>query len=556
MWHLIPSLSIVWVHLSFLFALSGLSLFVRLMQPLRWGALNALQPIIVLTGILVPLLVVKDEQLAIWTGWCLLLFFHVPAIYVSRALTDAMYDLDASAIETWANIEPWLIWGKSGKFRHDLHMAYAAYLLEKPAEAEKYLEPWLKEKDIPPMFKPWPLKYKIDGEAILWNWEKVSSLYDELAKDDEVFSRSLGLLIARMKLEFGEVKEAADKLREAHFEESIFPLSSIATSVLPFFSLTGARTEFYKLVKVLEATKARLAPGLISLWSARCELACGDRTRAQSLLEDCSKSKVHLIQSRASRLMTPLLAGAELERKIDPKDPSVLKEVSSVWQLFKRAAFIQEILSPRRQSICVNVICITSIMMFVVSVSFLLPLGIPVESPISPLSMGVDFESVVKREQYYRLITYLFYHSDVLHIGSNLIGLYVFGRIAENIFGSSRFLAIYFVGGILSGVFHLFLSDKIAVGASGAIQAVFAACAVGIYKIKILPRNLKLRYLSFMTGLTLFQMVLDHVIPFIAVFAHLGGLLSGFLMGSLISVRDPASLASLEGEVDGTQTFI
>jgi membrane associated rhomboid family serine protease len=59
-----------------------------------------------------------------------------------------------------------------------------------------------------------------------------------------------------------------------------------------------------------------------------------------------------------------------------------------------------------------------------------------------------------------------------------------------------------------------------------------------------------------MLGMTVFQVVLDQIIPFIAVFAHLGGLVAGLALGAVTAVRDPRRLEAFEGEVDGTQKFI
>ena len=59
-----------------------------------------------------------------------------------------------------------------------------------------------------------------------------------------------------------------------------------------------------------------------------------------------------------------------------------------------------------------------------------------------------------------------------------------------------------------------------------------------------------------MGGITLFQILLDQFVPFIAVFAHLGGLLAGLALGTITTVRDPSRLDGLDDEVDGTQQFI
>jgi membrane associated rhomboid family serine protease len=142
--------------------------------------------------------------------------------------------------------------------------------------------------------------------------------------------------------------------------------------------------------------------------------------------------------------------------------------------------------------------------------------------------------------QYWRLLTYLFLHAHITHMIFNIVGLIWFGRICENIFGTSRFVAIYIVGGILSGVAHSFLSPHLAVGASGAVMAVFGAVAVGILRLKNkIPVSIWKFKLGLLGGLAMFQIILDQLIPHVAVFAHLGGLLGGLAFGAVLSIRSP-----------------
>lgn len=553
-------------RLFFLLSLACISLGIRLMQPLPWAILSILQPLIVIAGVVVPLVTVKDGQLALWTGWCLLLFFHVPAIIANIQVGKAMARMDADSLETWAKIEQWLLWGRPGQFWHDMHLSYALVLRERQTDANRLLDKWDpacqpegKDKgkiELPKAFRDTPSNYRLYGQAVMWQWSEVTATY-EMLKKKQANTASISFLAARAYLENQEPLEAATCLRQVHFDETIYPLDTLATNLMPFFSLTGARAELERLTRVLKATNASVPQSLIDLWRGRCEITLGAADKAASVLAAAQDgTAVPLLRKRIARFLEPLSSGETMQRSPLVDDPSVRKEVQEIWQLFRRAAFIQEILSPRRKSICVNVICLLSVFTFLASANFLLPLGLTMDCPINPLTMGASYEGVVKQGQYWRLISYLFYHSDLLHIGSNLVGLYIFGRIAENIFGSSRFLAIYFVGGVLSGLSHIFLSDKIAVGASGAIQAVFAACAVGIIKLKGLPPSLRSRYLSFMGGITLFQILLDQFVPFIAVFAHLGGLLAGLALGTITSVRDPSRLDGLDDEVDGTQQFI
>lgn len=76
------------------------------------------------------------------------------------------------------------------------------------------------------------------------------------------------------------------------------------------------------------------------------------------------------------------------------------------------------------------------------------------------------------------LLTALFFHSSLLHIGSNMLFLYVFGDNVEDAMGSLHYLLFYLSCGIASGVFYIYATPHSIiplVGSSGAISGVCAA---------------------------------------------------------------------------------
>src|SRR5262249_51878287 len=91
----------------------------------------------------------------------------------------------------------------------------------------------------------------------------------------------------------------------------------------------------------------------------------------------------------------------------------------------------------------------------------------------------------------------------------------------------------------LSGAAHTFFSpDMPAVGASGAVMGVFGAATAGIFRCKdILPESIRRTEVAWMLGLAAAQMVLDQLIPHVAVFAHLGGLVAGMILGLIMPLR-------------------
>src|SRR5207249_4774566 len=126
----------------------------------------------------------------------------------------------------------------------------------------------------------------------------------------------------------------------------------------------------------------------------------------------------------------------------------------------------------------------------------------------------------------------IFLHANLLHVGLNMLNLAVLGVFLERLVGHLRFLLIYFATGIVSIIASFyFMPQEISVGASGAIFGL-----VGAYSIFVLmhrrafPRHgiPALPWLILVIGLNL---AIGLFVPNVDNYAHIGGLLSGCLLG-------------------------
>jgi rhomboid-like protein len=140
----------------------------------------------------------------------------------------------------------------------------------------------------------------------------------------------------------------------------------------------------------------------------------------------------------------------------------------------------------------------------------------------------------------YQLVSHMFMHGGIWHIFFNMFGLYMFGRVLENVIGSQRFFILYFISGLGAAglqlyIFHLQGSIIPMVGASGAIMGIVAAFAVLFPNVELMvmpiPIPIKAKYLipGFML-LSVFMGVASFSFDNIAHFAHLGGAIVGFIL--------------------------
>jgi len=128
--------------------------------------------------------------------------------------------------------------------------------------------------------------------------------------------------------------------------------------------------------------------------------------------------------------------------------------------------------------------------------------------------------------EWYRLFTGAFLHHGIIHIGMNMLVLWLVGSQLERVLGHWRYLSLY-VAALLAGSFAVMLYDPgiITVGASGAIFGLFGA-AVAHQR----DRGINIMQ-SGLGGLILINLLITFAIPQISKAGHVGGLIGGALVG-------------------------
>jgi len=151
---------------------------------------------------------------------------------------------------------------------------------------------------------------------------------------------------------------------------------------------------------------------------------------------------------------------------------------------------------------------------------------------------GMKPSEVIGNAYIWQLFTYMFLHDGPWHIIFNMFFLWMFGCEVERTLGTREFVKYYFICGVGAALFHLVInygSPIPVVGASGAIYGVMAAFAVlfperviTLLLFLVLPVQIKAKYLVMIfAGISLLVGTLGN--DNVAHFAHLGGMLVGFL---------------------------
>lgn len=145
-----------------------------------------------------------------------------------------------------------------------------------------------------------------------------------------------------------------------------------------------------------------------------------------------------------------------------------------------------------------------------------------------PAALGMKINQAILDGQYWRLITPMFLHGSILHLGFNLYALFILGSRLERFFGSFRFTLLFLIGGLAGNLFSFIFTPANSLGSSTAIFGLLAAEGVFIYQHRklfgdrsqvALRQIIQVAVINFLIGLS----------PGIDNWGHLGGLIGGLI---------------------------
>jgi rhomboid protease GluP len=135
-----------------------------------------------------------------------------------------------------------------------------------------------------------------------------------------------------------------------------------------------------------------------------------------------------------------------------------------------------------------------------------------------------------EKPEWWRLVTAGFLHGGLLHIAMNSWVLYDLGAQVEQVFGTPRFLTIYFFGTV--GGFYLSYRvhpDVLSIGSSAGIMGLVGAMvAFGVANRSSIGREIRNHYFRYVIYIFAFGIIGGFGVDN---WAHLGGLAGGFAIG-------------------------
>jgi rhomboid protease GluP len=145
-----------------------------------------------------------------------------------------------------------------------------------------------------------------------------------------------------------------------------------------------------------------------------------------------------------------------------------------------------------------------------------------------PAALGMKVNALIIAGEYWRLLTPMFLHGSLLHIGFNMYALFIIGADLERRFGHARYLLLYVLAAFSGNVLSFLLSPDPSLGASTAIFGLLGAQMVFFYQNRklfgsgarrALQNSLMVAGINLVIGLS----------PGIDNWGHVGGLLGGLV---------------------------
>jgi membrane associated rhomboid family serine protease len=149
------------------------------------------------------------------------------------------------------------------------------------------------------------------------------------------------------------------------------------------------------------------------------------------------------------------------------------------------------------------------------------------------ITWGANVGSLTVDGQWWRLLSAIFLHGNLLHILLNMWAFWNVGRLAERLYGNWAFLFLYFACGALASLASIAWDPRpVSIGASGAIFGIFGAFLAFLTRRRSeVPAVVLRAHWPSTLAFVIFNLASGALQAGIDNAAHVGGLLSGFALG-------------------------
>jgi membrane associated rhomboid family serine protease len=518
-------------------------LFIVLMQlvPLlrrdrRWYAAQIAQLSVTLLACLGGLWF-SDEFVWVVVAWTLFVWFVVaPPLLASLSVSREQRGHWRSAA-VFRQLAARVAWGQTGRLYR--HYSSALRLVD-GGNAEQALTALdgLAVRPMPPTVTGVVRAWKLSLLVTLRQWERAvafyESVYDWGALGQATQAR---LFAARALAETGQIGRALHNLQFAALSPRTLGARQTqlwATRVC-VAALAGDKESVEELLGRREyARRSRDFARFAAYWRGRCALARGEFGQAEHLFAravELTPPRNHLWRDAITQQLRQAEEGKSPTRRT-AQDPAYAHSQELLRRAEQDTAPWRALMSTGRPELATLALLLVLAVVYLVGDVFL-----PGELQDKLLLWAGNSPDTIRYHEWWRLVTALFLHANLLHLAMNGAGLWIFGSAVEKTMGRWRFLVIFLLAGVLGNLASAFQAHyDVAIGASGGIFGVIGAFVVSVWRLRSpMYFALRRRLLLVLALMVACDFTIGGLEPQVDNLAHIGGLVGGILIALVLS---------------------
>jgi len=323
------------------------------------------------------------------------------------------------------------------------------------------------------------------------------------------------ILIDKYGYNLIDVRAIQEEIWLNHPDKPEFGL--IRLSLYKGFDLKNIKERTLKIKQAI----IQILPNVAKFWDVEID--------EEGFLQEDETERIHLVISPDESQSSLLEVFPEIKLAFSQsQDPEreledIKKRIQYVKTPKKPLTWLEQIKLLPRMTVSILAICI----IITLSINGLSLLGYDIIS-VSILFGAYYKTFVLANYEVWRFFTAGFVHIDLFHLAMNGIALLNIGAFIERLYGSKRLLLIL-LNGIFFGTFFVFVGQGniLLVGISGGLYALLGVMLVYLYETGLIKQPMIQSQVLRMV----FMNVLINFLPNISILGHLGGLISGVMLG-------------------------
>lgn len=183
---------------------------------------------------------------------------------------------------------------------------------------------------------------------------------------------------------------------------------------------------------------------------------------------------------------------------------------------------------------------VTPLLIIICVIAFVLMylIGNGSEDVYTLLYFGANNRALVQEGEVWRLVTSVFLHIGLAHLVVNMYSFYIIGKQLEGFLGKIKYLAVFLISGLLGSLLSVVFHESVSAGASGAIFGLLGSLLYFGYHYRLyLGTVLKTQIIP----VIILNLAIDFMFQGIDNFAHIGGLVGGYLATMALGIPGKAN---------------